>query len=129
MTQRRYVSWLWQRDLTAYPKGPLRWGLLFLVTAGGICLTSLGLVIGSISPLLIGQTGMSTDFYSYLLVVAGLFGANIGVFQTPVFSWFDFITGYLMIPGFILFYLGHKFWRCSSDSAHSAIALWPSGLG
>ena len=75
MTQRRYVSWLWQRDLTAYPKGPLRWGLLFLVTASGICLTSLGLVIGSISPLLIAQTGMSTDFYSYLLVVAGLFGA------------------------------------------------------
>jgi MFS family permease len=82
MTQRNYVSWLWQRDLTAYPKGPLRWGLLFLVTAGGICLTSLGLVIGSISPLLIGQTGMSTDFYSYLLVVAGLCGAATAYFSS-----------------------------------------------
>ena len=37
-----------------------------------------------------------------------IFGANIGVFQTPVFSWFDFITGYLMIPVFILLYVGHK---------------------
>ncbi len=46
---------------------------------------------------------------SLFLVV--LFGANIGVFQTPVFSWFDFITGYLMIPAFICFYLGHKYWN------------------
>ena len=42
----------------------------------------------------------------FLLV---LFGANIAVFQTAVFSWFDFITGYLMIPAFIAFYLGHKY--------------------
>ena len=40
--------------------------------------------------------------------LAVLFGANIGVFQAPVFSWFDFITGYLMIPVFIILYLGHK---------------------
>jgi lysine-specific permease len=46
---------------------------------------------------------------SLFLVV--LFGANISVFQTPVFSWFDFISGYLIIPGFIIFYLGHKFWN------------------
>src|ERR1700686_2875480 len=46
-----------------------------------------------------------------VLFVVVLFGANVGVFQTPVFSWFDFITGYLMIPGFILFYLGHKYWN------------------
>lgn len=38
-----------------------------------------------------------------------LFGANIGVFQAEVFSWFDFITGYMMIPGFLLFYLVHKY--------------------
>jgi lysine-specific permease len=37
-----------------------------------------------------------------------LFGANIGVFQTPVFSWFDFITDYLIIPVVLLLYLGHK---------------------
>jgi lysine-specific permease len=37
-----------------------------------------------------------------------LFGANIGVFQAPVFSWFDFITSYLMIPVFIALYVGHK---------------------
>jgi len=40
-----------------------------------------------------------------------LFGANINVFQTPVFSWFDFITDYLMIPVFVILYLGHKFWH------------------
>jgi len=49
-----------------------------------------------------------------VLFVVVLFGANIGVFQTPVFSWFDFITGYLMIPGFLIFYLGHKYWKKTS---------------
>src|SRR6204780_3875343 len=43
-----------------------------------------------------------------VLFLVILFGDNIGVFQTPVFSWFDFITGYLMIPVFVLLYLGHK---------------------
>jgi lysine-specific permease len=58
-----------------------------------------------------------SKFYPYgpwlaiVLFVVVLFGANIGVFQTPVFSWFDFITGYLMIPGFLAFYLGHKLWN------------------
>jgi lysine-specific permease len=58
-----------------------------------------------------------SKFYPYgpwlaiVLFVVVLFGANIGVFQTPVFSWFDFITGYLMIPGFLAFYLGHKYWN------------------
>ena len=81
MARRSLGSWLWNRELTEYPKGARRWGLLFLVVAGGICLTSLGLVIGSISPLLIVQTGMSTSFYSYLLVVAGLFGAATAYFS------------------------------------------------
>jgi amino acid permease len=45
-----------------------------------------------------------------ILFLVVLFGANIGVFQAPVFSWFDFITGYLMIPVFVALYLGHKFW-------------------
>ena len=40
-----------------------------------------------------------------------VFGANIGVFQKPVFSWFDFITSYLMVPVFIALYLGHKAWN------------------
>ena len=44
-----------------------------------------------------------------ILFVGVLLGANIGVFQAPVFSWFDFITGYLMIPVFLLLYLGHKY--------------------
>ncbi len=58
-----------------------------------------------------------SKFYPYgpwlalILFIIVLFGANIGVFQAPVFSWFDFITGYLMVPGFILFYLGHKYWN------------------
>jgi lysine-specific permease len=53
-------------------------------------------------------------FYPYgpwlavILFTIVLFGANIGVFQAPVFSWFDFISGYLMIPTFIVLYLGHK---------------------
>jgi lysine-specific permease len=56
-----------------------------------------------------------SKFYPYgpwlavILFVGVLFGANIGVFQTPVFSWFDFITGYLMIPVFVMLYFGHKF--------------------
>jgi amino acid permease len=55
-----------------------------------------------------------SKFYPYgpwlalVLFVVVLFGANIGVFQAEVFSWFDFLTGYLMIPVFILLYLGHK---------------------
>jgi lysine-specific permease len=43
-----------------------------------------------------------------VLFLAVLFGANISVFQAPVFSWFDFITGYLMIPVFIALYVIHK---------------------
>jgi lysine-specific permease len=46
-----------------------------------------------------------------VLFLMVLFGANIGVFQTPVFSWFDFITGYLMIPTVVCLYLGHKLWN------------------
>src|ERR1700689_2091484 len=51
-----------------------------------------------------------SKFYPYgpwlavILFLAVLFGANIGVFQTPVFSWFDFIAGYLMIPVFVALY-------------------------
>jgi lysine-specific permease len=55
-----------------------------------------------------------SKFYPYgpwlalVLFLVVLFGSNIGVFQTPVFSWFDFTTGYLMIPVVVLLYLGHK---------------------
>jgi lysine-specific permease len=55
-----------------------------------------------------------SKFYPYgpwlalILFLTVLFGANIGVFQTPVFSWFDFITGYLIIPVVIILYVGHK---------------------
>ena len=42
------------------------------------------------------------------LFLVVLFGANIGVFQQPVFSWFDFLTSYAMIPVFLALYLGHK---------------------
>jgi lysine-specific permease len=58
-----------------------------------------------------------SKFYPYgpwlalILFVVVLFGANISVFQTPVFSWFDFVADYLIIPTFILLYLGHKFWN------------------
>jgi len=58
-----------------------------------------------------------SKFYPYgpwlaiVLFLVVLFGANISVFQAPVFSWFDFITGYLMIPVVICLYLGHKYWH------------------
>src|ERR1700684_1879418 len=58
-----------------------------------------------------------SKFYPYgpwfapVLFLVVLFGANIGVFQTPVFSWFDFVTAYLIIPTVIILYLGHKFWN------------------
>jgi amino acid permease len=58
-----------------------------------------------------------SKFYPYgpwlaiLLFLVVLFGANISVFQAPVFSWFDFITGYLMIPVVVCLYLGHKYWH------------------
>jgi lysine-specific permease len=47
---------------------------------------------------------------SLSLFVIVLFGANIGIFQAEVFSWFDFVTSYAIIPAFVLLYLGHK-WR------------------
>ena len=58
-----------------------------------------------------------SKFYPYgpwlavILFVVVLFGANISVFQTPVFSWFDFVTDYLMIPACLGFYFGHKYWN------------------
>jgi len=45
---------------------------------------------------------------SLVLFVAVIFGANIGVFQAPVFSWFDFLASYAIVPVFLLLYLGHK---------------------
>jgi lysine-specific permease len=46
-----------------------------------------------------------------VLFLIVLFCANIGVFQAPVFSWFDFITGYLLLPALIALYAGHKLWH------------------
>ena len=43
-----------------------------------------------------------------VLFVVVIFGANIGVFQQPVFSWFDFITSYAVVPIFLMLYLVHK---------------------
>jgi len=54
-------------------------------------------------------------FYPYgpwlalVLFVVVIFGANVGIFQQPVFSWFDFITSYAIVPVFLLLYLGHKY--------------------
>jgi ACS family D-galactonate transporter-like MFS transporter len=75
------ISRLWYRDLTVYPKGLQRYWLLFLVVAGGICLTSLGLVAGNIAPLLLPETKMSTDFYSYITVASAAFGALTAYFS------------------------------------------------
>jgi len=62
----------------------------------------------------LGDLKFRANFYPYgpwlavLLFTIVLFGANFGVFQAPVFSWFNFISGYLMIPTFIVLYLVHK---------------------
>ncbi len=45
------------------------------------------------------------------LFVIVLFGANAGVFTAPVFSWFDFISSYLMIPIFVTLFVVHKLWK------------------
>ena len=44
-----------------------------------------------------------------VLFLVVLFGANAWVFQAEQFSWFDFVSNYLLIPIFVLLYLGHKF--------------------
>lgn len=55
-----------------------------------------------------------SKFYPYgpwvavVLFLIVLFGANMSVFQTPVFSWFDFISEYLVLPLFAALYLWHK---------------------
>jgi lysine-specific permease len=55
-------------------------------------------------------------FYPYgqwialTMFVIVILGANIGVFQTEKFSWFDFITSYMLIPLYLALYLGHK-WK------------------
>ncbi len=46
-----------------------------------------------------------------VLFTVVLLGANIGVFLAPAFSWFDFITSYLIIPVFVALWLGHKLCR------------------
>ena len=58
-----------------------------------------------------------SKFYPYgpwiavVLFIVVIFGANVGVFMTDKFSWFDFITDYLMIPLVIALYVGHKVWN------------------
>jgi lysine-specific permease len=58
-----------------------------------------------------------SKFYPYgpwlalVLFLIVLFGANISVFQAPVFSWFDFVSDYLLIPTVVALYLGHKLWN------------------
>jgi lysine-specific permease len=47
-------------------------------------------------------------WFAVVLFTIVLFGSNIGVFQAPVFSWFDFISGYLLLPVFLALYLWHK---------------------
>ncbi len=42
------------------------------------------------------------------LFVVVIFGANASVFQAPVFSWFDFIASYAIVPVFLMLYVGHK---------------------
>src|SRR5579862_2088063 len=54
-------------------------------------------------------------FYPYgtwlalILFVIVIVFANMSVFQAPAFSWFDFITGYIMIPVFVALYGFHKY--------------------
>jgi len=43
-----------------------------------------------------------------VLCTVVIFGANIWVFQSETFSWFDFITNYMLIPLFPAMYFGYK---------------------
>ena len=62
----------------------------------------------------VDELRFKAKFYPYgtwlslMLFVAVLFGANASVFSAQPFSWFDFITSYLMIPVFLMLYFGHK---------------------
>jgi lysine-specific permease len=40
-----------------------------------------------------------------------IFGANMDVFRTSPFSWFDFLTDYMLIPLYLAFYFGHKIYK------------------
>ena len=46
-----------------------------------------------------------------VLFLVVLLGANVWVFQADVFSWFDFISSYILIPVALLLYVGHKVWH------------------
>jgi len=43
-----------------------------------------------------------------VLFVVVIFGANSSVFQADPFSWFDFISNYMLIPLGLALYFGHK---------------------
>lgn len=47
-------------------------------------------------------------WWALIMFVIVILFANIGVFSASPFSWFDFITGYSMIPIFVGLYLFHK---------------------
>jgi MFS family permease len=119
------IQRLWKRDLNAYPKGPLRVGLLLLVVAAGICLTSLGLVAGTVSPLLKASTGISTSFYSYLLVAAAVVGAIASYFSsiTDTIGRANLIVYGALVAGLIAFF--------GVPSAHSKweFAIWYCIMG
>lgn len=119
------VERLWKRDLEAYPKGPTRYGLLLLVVAAGICLTSLGLVAGSVSPLLRADTGMTTQFYSYLLVAAAIVGAFAAYFSsiTDTIGRANLIVFGALIAGLIAYF------GVPSATTRGEFAVWYCVMG
>jgi len=44
-----------------------------------------------------------------ILCTIVIFGSNIWIFQAPTFDWFSFVTNYMTIPLFAIFYFGYKF--------------------
>ncbi|MGE5627070.1 MAG: amino acid permease [Solirubrobacterales bacterium] len=44
-----------------------------------------------------------------ILCTIVIFGANIWIFQADTFDWFSFITNYITIPLFAVFYFGYKY--------------------
>jgi lysine-specific permease len=57
----------------------------------------------------------SAKFYPYgtwlalIMFVVVILGANYSIFQAQPFSWFDFVTSYVMLPVYIALYLIHKY--------------------
>jgi lysine-specific permease len=63
----------------------------------------------------VSELKFKSNFYPWgpwlaiVMFVVVILGANIDVFRTDPFSWFDFITEYMLIPLYLVIYFAHKY--------------------